>query len=331
MPNCGRAPFHHCRMPRNGGLLARYHLEFDGDVALWDHSLGWWYDPPRIFSHLGQNFSALHALPFAGKFPCPSISRNCFFFYVDPPDSTAPNLDFCLSGVGLPSMEAWTIAIHGSRNMIFSHHLFRYPRLYGYFLTFAFVRTFEFRFDFYVRILMDVFYYAVAISFFKILFLHAPTIGGWTEPQMMVFVSAYIMVDALVMTLFVNGLWQFPLLVNRGDLDYHLIRPVSSLFLLSLRDFSASSFVNLLITGSIMAWSIFHCPGEFSPLRTFLYLFLVFNGSVIFFSLYLLANLPVVFTQSPDGFGQLIWGLTKLSERPDQIFSGWTRRIFTSV
>ena len=31
-----------------------------------------------------------------------------------------------------------------------------------------------------------------------------------------------------------------PLAINRGELDYHLIRPVSPLFMLSLRDFAAN-------------------------------------------------------------------------------------------
>src|ERR1017187_3025518 len=122
----------------------------------------------------------------------------------------------------------------------------RYVRLFAYFVSFSFSRSFEFRFDFYMRIIMDVVYYAVALSFFKILFLHTPNLGGWNEPQMMIFVSAYIMVDAINMTLFANNLFQFPSLVNRGDLDYYLVRPVSTLFFVSLRDFAANSFVNIL-------------------------------------------------------------------------------------
>lgn len=80
--------------------------------------------------------------------------------------------------------------------------LVRYARLFAYFVAFSFSRSFEFRFDFYMRIIMDVVYYAVAIAFFKIVLLHTPNLGGWTEPQTMVFVSAYCMVDAINMTLF---------------------------------------------------------------------------------------------------------------------------------
>ncbi len=207
----------------------------------------------------------------------------------------------------------------------------RYFRLFGYFVAFSFSRSFEFRFDFFARILMDVLYYAVSIAFFQIIFLHTPTLGGWTEPQMMVFVAAYCMIDAVNMTLFSNNLWQIPILVNRGDLDYYLIRPVSSLFFVSLRDFAANSFVNLLMTMGILAWAIARYPEPISAAKFVLFILLILNGNVLFYCLCMLAALPVFFTQSSQGFGHLIWSLMKLGERPDRIFTGWIRKILVTV
>ena len=63
----------------------------------------------------------------------------------------------------------------------------------------------------------------------------------------MVFVGSVFVADALIMTVFSNNLWWLPIYVNRGDVDYYLVRPVSSLFMLSLRDFAANSFLNLLM------------------------------------------------------------------------------------
>ncbi len=207
----------------------------------------------------------------------------------------------------------------------------RYVRLFAYFVAFSFSRSFEFRFDFYMRIIMDVVYYAVAIGFFKILYLHTPMLGGWTESQTMIFVAAYCIVDAINMTLFSNNMWFFPMLVNRGDLDYYLVRPVSSLFFVSLRDFAANSFVNLLITFGILAWALHQYPTPVPPLKVALFLLLILNGSFLFYCMNLLANIPVFFTHSSSGFGHMIWSLSKLGERPDRIFRGWVRRVVTLI
>ena len=58
------------------------------------------------------------------------------------------------------------------------------------------------------------------------------------------------------MTFFANNMWKLPLAVNRGDLDYHLVRPVSTLFFVSLRDFAANSFVNLLMAVGVLVWAV---------------------------------------------------------------------------
>lgn len=207
----------------------------------------------------------------------------------------------------------------------------RYLRLFVHFVAFSFSRTFEFRFDFYMRIIMDIFYYTVSISFFKIIFLHTPTVAGWDEPMMMIFVAGYCMVDAINMTLFANNMWQLPNLVNSGGLDYYLIRPASTLFFLSLRDFAANSFLNLVITLGIFAWAVLRYPLPLPAWKIAVFLLMIANGSFIFYCLNMLMNMNVFFSHSGQGFGPMVWNLMKLGERPDRIYSGWIRRVLTTV
>ena len=127
--------------------------------------------------------------------------------------------------------------------------LLRYLRLYGYFVRFSTSRTLEFRIDFFFRVFMDLVYYGVNIAFYGVIFLHTELLGGWTRDQSLVFMGGFLLVDAIVMTLFSNNIWWLPILINRGDLDYYLLRPVSSLFFLSVRDFAVNSFINLRVRG----------------------------------------------------------------------------------
>ena len=132
----------------------------------------------------------------------------------------------------------------------------RYLRLYAHFLRFSFSRAMEFRLDFGFRIVMEGMFYALQFAFFAILYRHTALLGGWTADQAIVFVCGYFLIDAIHMTVFSNNLWWFPVFVNRGDLDYYLVRPVSTLFFMSLRDFAANSFVNLLIASGLLVWSL---------------------------------------------------------------------------
>lgn len=187
----------------------------------------------------------------------------------------------------------------------------------------------EFRVDFYFRFVMDVIYYAVNILLFKVLYLHTGIIGGWDESQMMVFISCYLLADAFNMTVFSNNLWWLPVSVNRGDLDYYLIRPVSPLFFLSLREFSANSFLNLIIAVAFFIYTLMTYPGTFHLLSLLGLLILLLNGFLIYYCIQMITIIPVFWTHSGKGFMDLFYTLGLAMERPDKIFRGWLRILFT--
>lgn len=207
----------------------------------------------------------------------------------------------------------------------------RYLRLYLYFLRFSFSRALEFRIDFNFRILMDLLYYTVSIAFYRILYDHTASLGGWSEEQAMIFVAAYLLVDALHMTLFSSNMWWLPHYINRGDLDYYLIRPVAPLFFLSLREFAANSFVNLLCAGAIFIWALLSYSEAIHLWQLLIFLLLLMNGVMLYYFLHLLAILPVFWIHAGRGFEPLIWALEEFMERPDAIFRGLLRRVLTTV
>ena len=76
----------------------------------------------------------------------------------------------------------------------------RYLRIYLNFLRFSASRAMQFRAELGFRIVMDIAFYAIFLAFYKIIFSHTPSLGGWTEAQAMIFVSGFMVVDALQMT-----------------------------------------------------------------------------------------------------------------------------------
>lgn len=207
----------------------------------------------------------------------------------------------------------------------------RYFRLYLHFLRFSFSKAMEFRVDFFFRIVMDCFFYAINIAFYQLLFLHTSTLAGWNEEQAMIFVAAYILVDALQMTIFSTNLWWFPILVNRGDLDYYLVRPVSTLFFLSTREFAANSLCNVFIAIGIMIWAFFSYSGPLLWWKILLFIVLILNGTFMYYMVHMLFLVGVFWTHSARGFDSMFRQLCLVYERPDGIFRGTARKIFTTI
>ncbi|MFW5774844.1 MAG: ABC transporter permease [Chitinivibrionales bacterium] len=209
--------------------------------------------------------------------------------------------------------------------------MLRYLRLYGYFLRFSFSRAMEFRVDFFFRIFMDLLFYAINIGFYKVIFLHTSVLGGWSEEQIMVFIAGFLLLDALGMTILSNNLWFLPLYVNNGDLDYYLVRPVSSLFFLSFRDFAANSFVNLLVSFVILYWALYQYGGPVTFSEVLFFIFLIGVGFILRYFVRMMMVIPVFWLHQGRGLELVFWHLTRFIERPDRIYTGLTRVILTTV
>jgi ABC-2 type transport system permease protein len=166
---------------------------------------------------------------------------------------------------------------------------------------------------------------------FKILFLHTGIIAGWTQEQMMVFIASYLLIDAINMSIFSTNIWWLPIYINRGELDYYLIRPVSPLFFLSLREFSANSFINLIIAVGLLTYTLISYSAPIDPLRLLGFIVLLINGSLIYYCIQMLMIIPVFWTQSARGFIDLFYTMGLAMERPDRIFRGWLRILFTII
>ncbi len=207
----------------------------------------------------------------------------------------------------------------------------RYIRLYLYFLRFSFSKAMEFRVDFFFRVFMDSLWYAIHLAFFWVLYQHSPLMGGWTFDQALVFAAGIFVADALHMTICSNNLWFFPLLVNKGDLDYYLVRPVSSLFFLSLREFAANSFLNLLIAAGVLVWSLARYPDPIGAGTVCLYVAMLLLGSFLGYVVNFIFLIPVFWLHNASGMRETFFVLSRFSSRPDGIFHGWVRRVLTSI
>ncbi len=205
----------------------------------------------------------------------------------------------------------------------------RYLRLFLNCVLFSIKKSMVFRLDFFFRIIMDVLFFVQAMLFYYFLFQTTDSIGGWNKDQALIFVAGFCVVDALQMTFFSNNVWWLPVAINKGELDYYLVRPVNSLFFLSFREFATNSFVNFLISMGLLYWAIDRYPVPISAWQVVLYVALLFNGAFLHYILHTLTVLPVFWIQSSRGFEDIYWSLNRAMERPDRIFKGWTWRLFT--
>jgi viologen exporter family transport system permease protein len=207
----------------------------------------------------------------------------------------------------------------------------RYLQLYLCFLRFSFSKAMVFRLDFFFRIFMDLVWNAVNLSFFYILYRHTSLLGGWTFDQMLIFLGGVFLYDAVNMTVFASNMWWLPIAINKGDLDYHLVRPVPPLFMLSVREFAANSFVNLLVAIAILIWTLLRYPEPLASSSVVIFLALLMVGVVLHYALNMIFLIPTFWMHSSSGLRDIFFSMEQYVTRPYGIFRGWLARLLTTI
>jgi ABC-2 type transport system permease protein len=189
----------------------------------------------------------------------------------------------------------------------------------------------QFRIDGIFRIIMDLCFYGVTFLFFELVFLHTSTFGGLVPWQMRIFVASYLLVDSLRMALFVDNFDDLRHLVAKGGFDYYLIRPVSSLFLVSFKDVNPASLFNVFVAGSLLLTTLVIAPEKYSFFSYLLFAILLLNGLLVFYLLHLFTSIIVFWTGSPDGLEPLFYIGKRFAERPHSIYSPLIRGVLLTV
>ena len=128
----------------------------------------------------------------------------------------------------------------------------RYARIFRIQLKNNFVREAVYRTNFFTMVVVDLVWIAVEFSLFSIIYSNTPTLAGWTKPQVFFFLGVFFASDALFTLFFQRNFWSFSDLVNRGDLDILLTKPVHPVFLALTRWMNLTAIFNFLLGIGIM-------------------------------------------------------------------------------
>ncbi len=93
----------------------------------------------------------------------------------------------------------------------------------------------------------DLIWVFVELAFFEVIYQNTFSINGWSRDQTYFFLGVFIACDSLFTIFFQRAFWTLPYMINHGDLDILLTKPVSAIFLATFRDINFSQGVNLII------------------------------------------------------------------------------------
>jgi ABC-2 type transport system permease protein len=183
--------------------------------------------------------------------------------------------------------------------------------------------------DFIIWGIIDLFWSVINIGFFRILLLNIPSISGWTFNQLTIPLGLFSLLNSFIWGAFYGNMKDLAQGVNRGELDFDLIKPVSVQFMVSTRYIGLSLFPSWLTGTFLLAYGFYinHLP----LVMILLIPFILISSVTIFYSLYFISTLLVFWTSRLSNIADLLPNVADVAKYPTEIFPVFVRFILTFV
>ena len=108
-----------------------------------------------------------------------------------------------------------------------------YGRVLAAFLRNSLVREMTFRGNFLIQVVTRVFWFVAQLTLFEIIYRNVGEINGWAREEYFAFMGTGMLINAIVETLFMPNCANFSELIRTGNLDFALLKPIDTQFLVS--------------------------------------------------------------------------------------------------
>jgi ABC-2 type transport system permease protein len=222
----------------------------------------------------------------------------------------------------------------------------RHPSYFRIFLTFArnsLVRDMMFPTNFVIETISSIGWMAMNLAFYVLIFQYTDHIGAdpasgaaWDKYQFFVFIATTMFVNGIVEMFLMLNADQFSELIRTGNLDFALLKPIDTQFLVSLQRVDWSSLSGLGVASGLLAYSVPRLEGFQPSLVAFvLYPAYVAMGVLIIYSIMIALAATSIWMGRNQSLYDFWFYITNFSRYPMEIYRGpvgdWLRRLFTFV
>ncbi len=210
------------------------------------------------------------------------------------------------------------------------------PSYWHVFLTFArnsLVRDIMFRMNFILQCISSVSWTLMNVGFYLIIFAHTDMIGpesGWGKYEFFVFLATTWLVNSVVQAFCMPNAQEFSELIRTGNLDFALLKPIDTQFLISFQKVewaALSNFVAGIVLLVIALWQLTSRAVEpliVTPWTLGLYVLYMMCGVAILYSLMISLASTSIWLGRNQTLYNFWFYITNFARYPMEIYNrGW--------
>src|SRR6266403_5826275 len=116
-------------------------------------------------------------------------------------------------------------------------------------------REMMFKGNFLLWVVVELLWFGLQLSFIGVLYLHTEHIGSWTKWEVILLIGTSALIQQLYQAFFLINCTNISELVRTGKLDFLMLLPVNTRFVVSLRQVDLGAFVNATSAIGVMVYA----------------------------------------------------------------------------
>ncbi len=207
----------------------------------------------------------------------------------------------------------------------------RYLTIYAALWKNSVVREMGFKTNFIMWIFVEFLWFALQLGFIGVIYMHTDHIATWTKWQVVMLIGTSHFIQQLYTAIFLTNLTQLSEYIRTGKLDFMLLLPVNTRFILSFRQVDLGGFVNASSALVLIGYAAKQMAFTPSVWQVLGFLVLCLVGVSIHYSLMFMLTSVSFWTVRAQG---IVWGyynLFNIARLPDEAFRGLFKAFFTFV
>ncbi len=204
-----------------------------------------------------------------------------------------------------------------------------YFRVWYTFLRNSLVRDMTFRSNFLIECISSASWIVMNLGFYILIFQEGRQIGvdpGWGRYEFFVFLATTMFINSLVQAFFMPNAHEFSELIRTGRLDFALLKPIDTQFLISFQRVNWSSLANFLLALGLLAFSLRQLTSQgdlvLRPAMFLVYPFYILCGVAILYSLMIALASTSIWLGRNQSLYDFWFYITNFSRYPMEIYRG---------
>jgi ABC-2 type transport system permease protein len=209
--------------------------------------------------------------------------------------------------------------------------MLRYLRLFSAIVRYNIMRELMFKGNFILWIFVDIGWFGIQLALIQVIFSHTEAVAGWSKYQMIMLMGTSQLVHQIFQFIFLVSCMELPENVRTGKLDFFLLQPANSQFLISVRKVDLGAIINASIGLSFVVYAATKLGIHPSPSKILLFAMLVLNGVFINYSLMLVIVTLSFWIIRAQGLVYGYYNLFQITRIPREAFTQGIRFFFTFI